>query len=132
MRRALFALAATLIATTGAVAQGAKVEACRLDADRIALRVTFMAGACTFGDPPVAGRASGDTLKVTVDTRETAEICTRQLVQLESVGVVKASAKITSVAVVVHNLDGTDGASATVPVAPQSNDCVEPGGEDTK
>jgi hypothetical protein len=126
--RCLAVAAAALFATTAA-AQSTRpldhLEACRLDADRIALSFTFEGGACQAPGEASLLPANGGVADVVVPTFETSEICAMQIVQVPFSGVLDADSDIITLDIAVHDPEGRVQALGSTDIAPP-DDCEEP------
>lgn len=123
MRPAFAALPMLFVAGAAFAQDTAALEnlaACRSGAETVDIAFTYIGGACEETEPAIVA-INGETAKVTVPTRSTAEVCTMQAVVLDVTQMIDAPA-VTSLEVEVLNPQGTASATGSVAVEPE---CTE-------
>lgn len=122
--RPLYAALPMLFVATAAFAQDTaalkNLAACRSGAETVDLSFTYTGGACEETEPATVA-IDGETAKVTVPTRSTAEVCTMQALELDVAQMIEAPA-VTSLDVEVLNPQGAVSATGSVDIEPQ---CTE-------
>ena len=116
---------------TGALAQEAatftSLSACRIDQDRVLLSATFDGGACMAVNPITAADISeprGTIVALTISTKATAEICTMQIVSIETEQVLDVPYPVADLDVTVVDPDNNTLAQGVVEVDESSADCL--------
>lgn len=115
-------------ATAQEVAPFTDISACRIDADRVLLRATFDGGACMRVEPAQLAEPRGTIVAVHLPTINTSEMCTMQIVPVETVQVIEAHADIADLDVTVGDPQNNEIAHGEVEVADHTEDCVAPEG----
>jgi hypothetical protein len=127
LRRApLFALAALLATSAAAQEERTLVDlsACRLDPQNVVVRAKYDSSPCWEAqDPQVT--TEGDMPTVTVNTSQTADICTMNIVIAEYARTVPLAADARGLHVVVNDPDGKPVGSGTAAIA-ESDGCTAP------
>ncbi|HEV7346300.1 MAG TPA: hypothetical protein VGN60_11790 [Devosia sp.] len=89
-----------MIFSTSALAQAqpgfSQLTACRVDTERVLLNAFFDGGACQAVEPVDIGERAGTTLAVAIPTSSTAEVCTMQIVPVETMQVLEVPRAVTS------------------------------------
>ena len=120
MRPAFAALPMLFVATAAFAQDTAALEnlgACRSGAQTVDLGFTYTGGACEETEPAVVA-IDGETAKVTIPTRSTAEVCTMQAVVLDVAQMIDAPA-VTALELEVLNPQGAVSATGSVAIAPE-------------
>jgi metal-sulfur cluster biosynthetic enzyme len=131
MRQLPAALALCLV-TGVAVAQElaplTDLRACRLDQELVALSFSYDGGACEQTGNPSVDLVETGTATVTVPVIPTAEVCTMNVVKVESSSAVAVVEEVTALDVQLVSPGGEVQAEGKVDIAPKSADCVPPKG----
>lgn len=135
MSSRLPAIPLTLVASlccTSVLADGVPgftaLSACRIDEERVLLRATFDGGACQHVDPAGLAEPRGTIVAVTIPTSRTAEICTMQLVSIETEQVIDAPEPVFELDVTAIDPDNNPVAHGLVELDETATDCVAPNG----
>lgn len=117
---------------TGAFAQDVAgftaLSACRIDENRVLLQATFDGSACQRVEPAGLAEPRGTIVAVTIPTSRTAEICTMQLVPLETEQVIDAPEPVFELDVTAIDPDNNPIAHGLIELDEQAADCVAPNG----
>lgn len=116
---------------TGALAEDAAdftaLSACRIDEARVLLRATFDGSACQRIEPAGLAEPRGTIVAVTIPTSSTAEICTMQLVPIETEQVIDAPEPVFELDVTALDPDNYPVAHGLIELD-EGVDCVAPNG----
>jgi hypothetical protein len=127
----LLALAVGLCCT-GAFAEDVagftSLSACRIDENRVLLRATFDGSACQRVEPAGLAEPRGTIVAVTIPTSRTAEICTMQLVPIETEQVIDAPEPVFELDVTAIDPDNNPVAYGLVELDERATDCAAPNG----
>ncbi|SFZ80912.1 hypothetical protein SAMN02983003_0204 [Devosia enhydra] len=127
--RLLSAAFALVLAGGTAMAQEAAalsdLSACRLDAERVAVSLTFEGGACQETGEMTVGQDEMGAYDISLATVSTAEVCTMQIVPITWSGAVAVPEGPESLAVAVLNPDESVQAMGETAIA-GSEGCAEP------
>jgi hypothetical protein len=125
-RSALIALFCCTGVAAQELAEFTALSACRIDDGHVRLSATFDGSGCQAVEPVDQAEPRGTIIAVTIPTSSTAEICTMQIVPIETVQVIKADLDIADLDVTAIDPQNNPVAHGVVMVEEGAQDCVAP------
>jgi hypothetical protein len=126
---ALAAIALPSFALAQDLAPLDELKACRLDPATVSLAFIYDGGACQQTGEAKAELIEGETATVTVPTRNTADVCTMQVVKVNFAGLVPVPDTVARLDVQVLSPGGEVVAASDTAIAPNGPDCLPPEAE---
>lgn len=129
MRRLSAALALCLVSGVAVAQELAPLndlKACRLDAELVSLSFSYDGGACEQTGNGSVDLVESGTATVTIPIVSTAEVCTMQVVKVESTSAITAPEEVAALTVQLVSPGGEVQATGKVDIAPNSPECVPP------
>jgi hypothetical protein len=102
------------------------LKACRLDAELVSLSFSYDGGACEETGNGSVDLVESGTATVTIPIVSTAEVCTMQVVKVQSTSAIAAPEEVSALTVQLVSPGGEVQATGKVDIAPNSPECVPP------
>lgn len=100
------------------------LTACRIDSERVLLRATFDGGACQAVEPAQLAEPRGTIVSVHLPTVNTAQMCTMQIVPVQTEQVIEAGELIANLDVTVGDPENNQIVHGEVEVEEGNGDCL--------